>query len=63
MLKNIAASVVRDIIQVFLSVIPLLMLWELKSDINDEIITDDNVDYHGIARRQILITYIDGLCI
>ena len=60
-LKHIAASVIRDIIQVFLSIIPLLMLWRLKGDITDELLTDDNSDYHGIARRQILITYIDGL--
>ena len=62
-LKHIAASVVRDIIQVFLSIIPLCMLWVLKGDITDELLSDENVDYHGIARRQILITYIDGLCI
>ena len=50
-LKHIAASVIRDIIQVFLSIIPLLMLWRLKGDITDELLTDDNSDYHGIARR------------
>ena len=50
-LKNILASIVRDIIQVILSILPLLMLWALKDEITDKLLTDDNIDYHGIARR------------
>ena len=63
-LRNIAASVVRDIIQVFLSIIPLVLLAYLKTEVTDDLLEPDKLhDYHGIARRQILITYIDGLCI
>ena len=67
-LKHIAGSLIRDVLQVILSIIPLLLLWDLKNEITDELLCkgtgcETNHDYHAIARKQILITYIDGLCI
>ena len=51
-LKETAVSVVRDIIQVILSIVPLIILVDLRASIPDDILSSEtDVNYHGISQR------------
>ena len=50
-LKNTAISVVRDIIQVILSILPLIILADMRAKIPDDILSSEtDVNYHGISQ-------------